>query len=275
MYKRTILALIAGVIFSHTAYGADSNNSLPGEPVYYRLKGEVKDPNKPKAVEKLEAEAMQLITSKQYKAAYEKYDQAISKYPNNPGALFNRAFCSQVLGDIDKAAADYKKAGSLSPKHKLLADKQLGEMYLARGRSRIDAQDFRGAADDLKASAEYGGTKPRALSELAYIAMLNRDFPACIDMATQSSQLDSRFSDPLVTMGACYYYSGNPKAAISASTRALAIDPKLAGAYMNRMAAHVALKECAEAKQDAASIAAINPDFAQHTDNILAPCGKP
>jgi len=260
MYMRTILALIAGVIFSHTACGADSNTSSPGEPVYYRLKGEAKDPNKPKAVEKLEAEAMQLITSKQYKAAFQKYDQAISKYPNNPGALFNRAFCSQVLGDIDKAAADYKKAGSLSPKHKLLADKQLGEMYLARGRSRIDAQDFRGAADDLKASAEYGGTKPRALSELAYIAMLNRDFPACIDMATQSSQLDSR---------------GNPKAAISASTRALAIDPKLAGAYMNRMAAHVALKECAEAKQDAASIAAINPDFAQHTDNILAPCGKP
>jgi len=272
MHKKSILLFLVSVIYMYGANAEDTRVIDQGNPVYYRLKDEPEDTNKPKSVVDMEADGFKLIASKNYEEALKKFDLAIAKYPKNPSALANRAFCYQAIGDIDKAAVDYKTAGSLSPKYKVLMDKLRGEMYLARGRARIDASDFKGAAMDLKESATSEVTKPRALSELAYIAMLHRDFAGCIDMAGQSSRLDSQFTDPVVTMGACYYYSGNLAAAITSSNKAITINPKLVGAYMNRLAAYVALKKCDAAKKDAATVVSIDPAFARHTSNILSAC---
>lgn len=268
IYLVTLLATLTPIdSFSTEGQGAPS-----GDLKYYRLDSGRKDPNKPLRVVKLEAEAMKLVTQKKFREAEKKYTLALKVYPNSAVSLMNRALCYSRIGDLEKALGDYKKASALSNKYKILADQQTGEMYLNRGRTRIDDRNYRGAAADLMIAADYAVTKPRALSELAYIALQNRDASACIDMANLSASLDAKFTDPLVTMSVCHLISNNPKGAVEASTRALHIDPKVVGAYMNRMAAFVALKQCAEAKKDAAAVARLDSRYVPNTRSILTGC---
>jgi tetratricopeptide (TPR) repeat protein len=241
--------------------------------VYYRAHSvQAKEESLPQGVQALDARAIEEIKARKFKQAIATLTESLKLYPKNAGALANRAHCYRAVGAFDEALADYRKAESIAPDIAPLINKLVGEMYLARGRARIDQGDIKGASADLAQAAKEPATKAQALSEFSYIAMMSKDFPACIDMAERSERADPKFTDPRINKGVCLFASGKYRESIASLNSAIRIDPKVTAAYLNLIPAHIQVHDCAAAKQDAARAIALEPSSAQVANRLVAAC---
>jgi len=267
-----IVFLIAGFALAAGAYAGDDSHGGT-KTTFWRIKGvSSKEKDLPKAVQALDRQAVELIAAKKYNLAIAALTESLKQYPANSAALANRAHCYRTNGEFDKAVADYRKAKSIEPALEPFVDRMLGDMYLGRGRTRIDRGDLHGAADDLAKAAQVPATKARALSELSYIALVTHDFDTCIEMAARSQEADPGFTDPRINKGLCLLQSGRPREAIDSLSSAIRIDPNMGAAYINRAAAYVTVGDCAAAKKDAAAAAAVDPASASIANRVISSC---
>lgn len=241
--------------------------------VYYRAHSiHAKEEALPQGVQALDARAIEEIRARKFKQAIGTLTESLKLYPKNAGALANRAHCYRFVGDFDKALADYRKAESIAPDIAPLINKLVGQMYLARGRARIDSGDIKGASADLVQAAKEPATRAQALSEFSYIAMMSKDFPACIDMAERSERADPKFTDPRINKAVCLFALGKYRESIASLNSAIRIDPKVTAAYINLIPAHIQVHDCAAAKKDATRAIALDPSSAQIVNRLVSPC---
>lgn len=261
------------VVFSVSAGDVDSSHNLEGrEHIYYRpLDTRDRDEIPVKAIS-LETEALELMVSRNYKEAIKKYTLSLKVYPKNGSALTNRALCYRATGDFEKAVADYKKAFTISPALKRMSSKLLADMYLERGQNRIDQGNLIGATLDLNDAAKSPYVKPQAFSELAYIAMLRKDFAKCVNIADQSTLLSPKFPSPRITKGACLIASGKYRSAVDTLDSAISINPNVAKAYLNRAVAHVRLNNCVAAAKDGAKVVSLDSSMTNVVLQIVSSC---
>lgn len=269
-----ILFLVAGLALVVGSYAGDRDTGAQNA-TFWRIKGaSSKENDLPKAVRALDRQAIELIAAKKYNRAIAKLTESLKRYPANSGALASRADCYRSIGEVDKAAADYRRAKSVEPKIAPLVDRMLGEMYLGRGRSRIDHGDLKGAADDLAIAAQAPSTKAQALSELSYIALVTRDFDTCIEMAARSQAADPGFSDPRINKGLCLLRAGRAREAIDSLSSAIRIDPNIGAAYINRAAAYVRVGDCPAAKKDIVAAAEVDPASGSIANRVVSSCQR-
>jgi len=255
---------------------AGDENSSPEfgnrEHIYYRpldMRDREKIPTKAIA---LETEALDLLNSRKYREAIKKYTLSLKEYPKNGSALTNRALCYRAIGEFDKAVADYKSAFSISPALKKLSGQLLADMYLERGQNRIDQGNLIGATSDLNEAAKSPYVKPQALSEIAYIAMLRKDFAECVNIADQATLLSPEFTNPRITKGACLIASGKYRSAVDALDSAISINPNIANAFLNRAVAHVHLSNCEAAAKDGAKVVSLDGSMTDVVRQIVTSC---
>ncbi|MEJ2346199.1 MAG: tetratricopeptide repeat protein [Gammaproteobacteria bacterium] len=255
-----IVVLMAGLALVAGTY-AGSRDTRYKKTTFWRIEGvSSKEKDLPKAVQALDRQAVELIAAKKYNLAIAALTESLKQHPANAAALANRAHCYRSIGEFEKAVADYREAKAADPKVAPLIDRMLGDMYLGRGRTRIDRGDLKGAADDLAKAAQASSTKAQALSELSYIALVTHDFDTCITMAARSQSADPVFTDPRINKGLCLLQSGRPREAIDSLSSAI------------RIAAYVTVGDCPAAKKDAAVAAAVDPASASIANRVISSC---
>jgi tetratricopeptide (TPR) repeat protein len=86
----------------------------------------------PDDVNLIKEELSYLLASGQREEAFGKFDKAIMKDPKNASLYYNRALIYEEVDDMEKAAADYKKAMEVDPEF-FDAAYNLGAMYYNEG----------------------------------------------------------------------------------------------------------------------------------------------
>jgi len=89
---------------------------------------------------------IQLLTEEKPKQALEKFDQVIALKPDFAEAWNRRGDADQLLGDEERALADYGQALRLNPYHFGTLE-SCGQVWLERGNYRKAAEYFRRALE--------------------------------------------------------------------------------------------------------------------------------
>ncbi len=259
----TFIALFAlftaGNCFSAEAPG----DSASGKMQWYRPRNA--QPPIPPAVRPLVTDGIALMNASKWQEAAAKFDAALKEAPDLPSVHQNRGACYKALGKLDLAVADYTKAMQLAPEMREL-------LLLDRGRMLVDLGDIDAAERDFNKAKDIPAVRAQSYSELAYIAVGRKDFPACIALASRAIQADRKFADGWVNRGACEITSAKYAEAVKDLSEAIRLAPNFTPAYMNRAAVYVALKNCKAAQSDANTVARLDPGHAEKARRLAASC---
>jgi tetratricopeptide (TPR) repeat protein len=178
------------------------------------------------------------FNSEDHQAAISMFDKAISNISDQATGMlidvsviyYYRGSSQHLLGNYDKAIADYTKALAIKPK----SDK----FYLARGFVHLALREYELAIDDISKAIEIDPQYP-----LSYLARgstyyyMNQYDQAIADF-NKTIQVDPKNSEAYAKRGFVYSQLGQYDRAIDDYTTAIQIEPSDALTYQNRGVAY-------------------------------------
>ena len=165
------------------------------------------------------------MSSKNYQKAIEHSNKAIELLPTFTGAYVNRGGSYLMLGDKDKAMADFNKSIELGTASN---DPYLANCYFNRGTLYCGLGDYAKAVADLN----------------------------------EATNLDPKNADAFVNCSISYRNMGQFQKAYDECTKAIKVEPKNVDAYCDRSKASFNLARYDETLKDANRALQINPDSA-------------
>lgn len=266
MHAATTGLLLAAALFScGGVLAADAAPSGQGD-----LPGHASGragPQLPPAVARIYAEGIALMSKAQWQAAIDKFNLALRQAPDSGALLENRGRCHQRLGKRELALADFNRALELAPERQ-------DPLLLERGRLLVDMGQPGKAEQDFNKALAFPPIRAQAYSELAYLAMERKDYPACLSLASKAIDANRHLADAWVNRGACQIAMGRYPLAARDLTVAIRLEPGFVAAYLNRSAAYAAMGHCRAAHEDADAVIKLAPDKADAARQATAPCAR-
>ena len=186
--------------------GADSEESVDdilAELNAIKLEGEgdnrLGDPDK---VVALMNEGNTLISAGKPDAALAKYNEALKFAENgeDPEVFFNRGIAYKVMGEIDKAAAEYERALEVTPKY--------AEALNNLGNIRKDQKQYDEAIRCLELSIEVFPDNPNTYNNLGTVFAMKGNFNKAALYFTKAVRLQPSYIDARQNLGQAYQKQG-------------------------------------------------------------------
>jgi tetratricopeptide (TPR) repeat protein len=186
--------------------GADSEESVDdilAELNAVKLEGEgdssLTDPDK---VVALITEGNALISAGKADAALAKYNEALKFAENgeDPEVFFNRGIAYKVMGEIDKAAAEYERALEVTPKY--------AEALNNLGNIRKDQKQYDEAIRCLELSIEVFPDNPNTYNNLGTVFAMKGNFNKAALYFTKAVRLQPSYIDARQNLGQAYQKQG-------------------------------------------------------------------
>ena len=186
--------------------GADSEESVDdilAELNAVKLEGEgdssLTDPDK---VVALITEGNALISAGKADAALAKYNEALKFAENgeDPEVFFNRGIAYKVMGEIDKAAAEYERALEVTPKY--------AEALNNLGNIRKDQKQYDEAIRCLELSIEVFPDNPNTYNNLGTVFAMKGNFNKAALYFTKAVRLQPSYIDARQNLGQAYQQQG-------------------------------------------------------------------
>ena len=186
--------------------GADSEESVDdilAELNAVKLEGEGDSP--PIDSDKVVAlinEGNALISAGKPDAALAKYNEALKFAENgeDPEVFFNRGIAYKVMGEIDKAAAEYERALEVTPKY--------AEALNNLGNIRKDQKQYDEAIRCLELSIEVFPDNPNTYNNLGTVFAMKGNFNKAAVYFTKAVRLQPSYIDARQNLGLAYQQQG-------------------------------------------------------------------
>ena len=186
--------------------GADSEESVDdilAELNAVKLEGEGDSP--PIDSDKVVAlinEGNALISAGKPDAALAKYNEALKFAENgeDPEVFFNRGIAYKVMGEIDKAAAEYERALEVTPKY--------AEALNNLGNIRKDQKQYDEAIRCLELSIEVFPDNPNTYNNLGTVFAMKGNFNKAALYFTKAVRLQPSYIDARQNLGQAYQRQG-------------------------------------------------------------------
>ena len=186
--------------------GADSEESVDdilAELNAVKLEGEGDSP--PIDSDKVVAlinEGNALISAGKPDAALAKYNEALKFAENgeDPEVFFNRGIAYKVMGEIDKAAAEYERALEVTPKY--------AEALNNLGNIRKDQKQYDEAIRCLELSIEVFPDNPNTYNNLGTVFAMKGNFNKAALYFTKAVRLQPSYIDARQNLGLAYQQQG-------------------------------------------------------------------
>ena len=186
--------------------GADSEESIDdilAELNAIKLEGEGDSPlSDPDKVVALMNEGNVLISAGKPAAALVKYNEALKFAENgeDPEVFFNRGIAYKVMGEIDKAAAEYERALEVTPKY--------AEALNNLGNIRKDQKQYDEAIRCLELSIEVFPDNPNTYNNLGTVFAMKGNFNKAALYFTKAVRLQPSYIDARQNLGQAYQKQG-------------------------------------------------------------------
>ena len=186
--------------------GADSEESVDdilAELNAIKLEGEGDNPlSDPDKVVALMNEGNALISNGKADAALAKYNEALKFAENgeDPEVFFNRGIAYKVMGEIDKAAAEYERALEVTPKY--------AEALNNLGNIRKDQKQYDEAIRCLELSIEVFPDNPNTYNNLGTVFAMKGNFNKAAVYFTKAVRLQPSYIDARQNLGLAYQQQG-------------------------------------------------------------------
>lgn len=186
--------------------GADSEESVDdilAELNAVKLEGEGDSPlTDPDKVVALITEGNALISAGKPDAALAKYNEALKFAENgeDPEVFFNRGIAYKVMGEIDKAAAEYERALEVTPKY--------AEALNNLGNIRKDQKQYDEAIRCLELSIEAFPDNPNTYNNLGTVFAMKGNFNKAALYFTKAVRLQPSYIDARQNLGQAYQKQG-------------------------------------------------------------------
>lgn len=156
-------------------------------------------PVKPKVKTAAEyaADAEAAVESGNFAAAVKAYDAVLARDPNNPGALYNRAWALHQLGDLDSAQAAYGKVLEVDP-GSIDASLNLGAILKEKG--ELDR-----AVEVTVEALEQDPFNGRLLNNLSVLHREQGDFDAAVTAVRKLLMRDKNNVDAYKNLSLVYF----------------------------------------------------------------------
>ena len=186
--------------------GADSEESVDdilAELNAVKLEGGGDSPlTDPDKVVSLINEGNVLISAGKPDAALAKYSEALKFAENgeDPEVFFNRGIAYKVMGEIDKAAAEYERALEVTPKY--------AEALNNLGNIRKDQKQYDEAIRCLELSIEVFPDNPSTYNNLGTVFAMKGNFNKAALYFTKAVRLQPSYIDARQNLGQAYQRQG-------------------------------------------------------------------
>jgi len=191
----------------------------------------------------------------------------------DPLPLIVRGTCHFNNQRPDLAVADYERAATISKEAKAALKDAIAVAYLELGQQLTESNQAEQARRAFGRSLRWRPAYAGAHTELAYLSLLEKKYPACVASADRALQIDPKSFRALVNRGACLSSMGKWEKAVGDLSKALELDPKNAVAYLNRATSYLFLKDCVRAVTDANEAVSIDDKMREPASQILSQCG--
>jgi tetratricopeptide (TPR) repeat protein len=160
-------------------------------------------------------------------------DEAIRKYPDNPGYFYLRGIINNAREKYGRALDDFDKAIDLNP------GEILYRCYLGRGVSHMNLFEYDQALADFSASIEQNDTVASAFHSRAMVNYELLDYTAAINDFLKTLDLSEGNSALYFNLGMSYYRLGEKEKACPYFNKSCSMG--------NTNACRMSLMECAKA----------------------------
>jgi len=160
--------------------------------------------------------------------ALDDVEKAITIDPRSFALHVNRGVAHLKLGDPEAAVSDFSRAIQLQP------GSYLG--WRNRGLARKDVGDVKGAIEDMSRAVELAPRAARApaLNDLGALERMMGDHDGAIAHLSSAIALDSRIAPAWVNRGVARSMKGDLRGALADLERAVALQPRSADGVLNR-----------------------------------------
>jgi tetratricopeptide (TPR) repeat protein len=260
-----LLAVACAVLLSHSGRGAAYDGART---VIRAVTGKDVDP----AADHNNAGA-DYYQAQDYTNALREFDLAIQWNPRMILAYSNRGLVYKVLGDYDRALANYDEAIRISAAEGYLG---LAELLMQRGDTYVLNRDFDRAINDYNDAIQHGPVD-RARAHLKRAAFLGekREYDRALADVDQSLRLEPKGALAYSFRGSLWAGKKDYARALQDCNEALKFDPNLAHAYATRGDVYYSLKQRDHAVADLDRALKLDPTLASAYNDlawILATC---
>jgi tetratricopeptide (TPR) repeat protein len=196
---------------------------------------------------KLFNEGNALLRSGNYKAAIEKYDQAL-KFQQDPKFYYNKGLAHKALRQNEEAINAFKQAINLkqdfAPAYNAIAG-----IYLVQGDYDNAIENYKKALEyDKKLDAAVKGIVEALIGKSNFLIQAGK-FQEALDLLVQATSYRQDYPKVYVMLAIVYNKLSQHDKAVESAKKAIELNPKSADAYFELGVAYKKLGQVEEAKK--------------------------